>query len=210
MSKVPVPNANVPQMPRPMADVGSLVNAAQAMKQGLDSLAGNRGSVLDRAVTFRDLIALNILSQATPASTAVTTVVAIPGDAVKPYNVVAFVPDPFTSGRIAYGHQFPTKVVFPAHFNPIGIGMASTAGAFVAATGTPVLAIQRCLLGLDPTAGGNWVTIGTATFSGTTATLDTSTAAAVVFAAGDRLRLQAPATADATLSQFFMCLTGSR
>lgn len=57
-------NANIPQIPQPVADVGALANAVQAIKQGMDSLAGNRGSTLNRAVTFNDLINLGVVSGA--------------------------------------------------------------------------------------------------------------------------------------------------
>lgn len=58
----PAPNSNVPQIPQPLADVGALVSVAQQLKQGVDSLAGHRGNVLDRAVTFNDLINLGLVA----------------------------------------------------------------------------------------------------------------------------------------------------
>lgn len=58
------PNANVPQIPDPIADTRSLVFVAQQLKQGVDSLAGNRGSVRNRAVTLQDLINLGLVTQA--------------------------------------------------------------------------------------------------------------------------------------------------
>jgi hypothetical protein len=55
-------NRNVPQMPQPVADIGSLVHSAQAFKQALDSLSGYRGGPLDRAVTFQDLLDLALVT----------------------------------------------------------------------------------------------------------------------------------------------------
>jgi hypothetical protein len=54
------PNSNVPQIPQPIADIGSLTVVAQALKQGIDSLAGNRGQPFDRAVTFTDLASIGL------------------------------------------------------------------------------------------------------------------------------------------------------
>lgn len=60
MSSTPKPNPNVPQIPQPQADVGALAFVVQALKQGVDSLAGNRGDPRARAVTFNDLDALEL------------------------------------------------------------------------------------------------------------------------------------------------------
>lgn len=57
----PAPNKNVPQVAQPVADVGALAFTVQALKQGMDSLAGYRGRSTDRAVTFNDLITLGLL-----------------------------------------------------------------------------------------------------------------------------------------------------
>jgi hypothetical protein len=61
VSSIPVPNPNVSQIPQPVANLGALVNVTQVMKQGVDSLAGNRGRPTDRAVTFNDLINLGVV-----------------------------------------------------------------------------------------------------------------------------------------------------
>lgn len=62
MSNRLVPNPNVPQIPTPVANLGALVYVCQTLKQAVDSLAGNRGNVLGRAVTFNDLIAMGLAS----------------------------------------------------------------------------------------------------------------------------------------------------
>lgn len=64
-------NPNIPQVANPVADIGALATVAQQLKQGIDSLAGVRGDVLNRAVTYNDLVALGILNkaQATAGST---------------------------------------------------------------------------------------------------------------------------------------------
>jgi len=53
-------NPNVPAMGQPLADLQSLVSIATQLKQGVESLGGQRGNMLDRAVTLRDLVALNL------------------------------------------------------------------------------------------------------------------------------------------------------
>lgn len=58
----PAPNANVPQIPQPLADVGALAVAVRFLKQGMDSLAGYRGRPNDRAVTFNDLLNLGVVN----------------------------------------------------------------------------------------------------------------------------------------------------
>lgn len=66
-------NRNVPQMPQPVADVGSLLYAANAFKQALDSLSGYRGGPLARAVTFQDLVDLGLVSNSIVVNEGATT-----------------------------------------------------------------------------------------------------------------------------------------
>ena len=56
------PNPTVVQIPTPLANVGALVVAVQALKRDVDSLSGNTGALIDRAVTFQDLINLGLIS----------------------------------------------------------------------------------------------------------------------------------------------------
>lgn len=58
----PAKNPNVPAIAQPMANLGSLVNVAQTLKQAVDSLGGANGKPTDRAVTFNDLIALGLIT----------------------------------------------------------------------------------------------------------------------------------------------------
>ena len=60
MPKIPESNNNVPQTPNPIPDITSLAHVVIALKQGLDSLGGHRGGLLDRAVTFGDLVNIGI------------------------------------------------------------------------------------------------------------------------------------------------------
>jgi hypothetical protein len=61
-SSTPGPNPNVPPIPHPVAEVGSLLNSVRALQQGVESLAGTRGSQINRAVTFNDLTKLGLAS----------------------------------------------------------------------------------------------------------------------------------------------------
>lgn len=206
----PLPNANVPQIPQPIADIGALVYVCQALKQGMDSLGGNRGSTLDRAVTYRDLVTLGLVASTSinTSSNTITVVPAPPVSVVTPYVISGFMPSLMTPKQIIFGHQFPIAVTFPGNFGPLTIGLFSEFGSFVAATGTPVFDIQKCASASDPTNNSNWSTIGTATFSGHTTTLSTS--GDVVFANSDFMRVLAPTTPDPTLTQLYMCLVGKR
>jgi hypothetical protein len=54
------PNPNVPQIDQPQADVAALRTVVAQIRQGVQSLAGNRGGEYDRAVTLQDLIDLGL------------------------------------------------------------------------------------------------------------------------------------------------------
>lgn len=56
-----MPNTNVPAISHPMPDLNSLTNTVLSLKEGVESLSGQHGSSLNRAVTFADLIALGVL-----------------------------------------------------------------------------------------------------------------------------------------------------
>lgn len=64
----PKANPNISQMPSPTAAEGSLLYVVQALKQAVDSLAGFRGPATARAVTFDDLVRLNLVDSANVAS----------------------------------------------------------------------------------------------------------------------------------------------
>jgi hypothetical protein len=58
-------NKNVLPIQRPLADLGALATVAEQLRQGVESLGGLRGDWLGRAVTFNDLVALGLVSEAT-------------------------------------------------------------------------------------------------------------------------------------------------
>jgi hypothetical protein len=65
MPSKPAPNPNVPQINQALANLQALAVSVNQVKQGVDSLGGNRGNPLDRAVTFNDLIAYGLLASDT-------------------------------------------------------------------------------------------------------------------------------------------------
>lgn len=64
----PGPNPNTPQTPPPIANLPALAYCVQQLKQAMDSLCGFRGKNTDRAVTFNDLVDLQIASPSVIAS----------------------------------------------------------------------------------------------------------------------------------------------
>ena len=86
-------NKNIPQIPHPLADLGSLAHTLLAIKQAVDSLAGFRGQPLDRAVTLQDLVTLGIIDALT-ALTGVSAVAAISLNAPQTWTQ----PQTFTGG----------------------------------------------------------------------------------------------------------------
>lgn len=214
MSSPPLPNPNVPQVPQPLADVGSLAHAARGFKQGLDSLAGFRGKPTDRAVTFNDLVAYGLLTASQPSLPNNPTTVSIPPGVVTPYVLSGFSgPDPLPGSQVIFGHRFPVIVSFPANFGPISLTMFSSVGSFVNATSAPTLSIQRCPAASNPTVGTSWTTIGTAQFGAGfhhNAALATTGGNPIVFQANDFMRIIAPAAPDPTLAQVHTTLVGKR
>lgn len=63
-------NPNVPSIPLPTTDPASVHAALLAVKAGVESLAGQRGAATSRAVTFRDLIALGLITEVQAATVA--------------------------------------------------------------------------------------------------------------------------------------------
>lgn len=68
-------NTNVPAIPPVFAEPNALASSCDRMREGIESLAGHRGSPVDRAVTFADLIQLKLITpdqapaaQATPVT----------------------------------------------------------------------------------------------------------------------------------------------
>lgn len=108
-------------------------------------------------------------------------------------------------------HRFAAAGTFPANFGAIASGEASTGGSTVNATGSTVFNIDQCPAASDPTSGGSWTTIGTATLaaSGHAVTLASTSGTAKTYAAADWIRLLGPATADATAANLALTLVGA-
>jgi len=58
------PNPGVPALDQPQADLVSLRTVLVQARLGLQSLGGQRGGPLDRAVTLQDLVSLGLTTQA--------------------------------------------------------------------------------------------------------------------------------------------------
>ena len=61
-------NPFTPPIPAPTTDVSNLRACIEALKAAVESLTGQRGDAVNRAVTFRDLANYNLLSPAAAAS----------------------------------------------------------------------------------------------------------------------------------------------
>ncbi len=57
-------NPNVAPIPPIVEDPRATTTVLTALKEGVESLAGQRGGPLDRAVTFNDLIAMGLVTAA--------------------------------------------------------------------------------------------------------------------------------------------------
>jgi hypothetical protein len=67
----PIPG--VPAIPQPGETFESLVTSVNALKQAVENMSGQIGDPLDRVVTFRDLIRLNLISVPAAASSTLGT-----------------------------------------------------------------------------------------------------------------------------------------
>lgn len=211
----PGPNKNVPGIDVPLADVKSLVHVTEHMRQAIQSLGGQRGSILNRAVTFSDLISLGILSAT--AATSMGGGFDLTGD--NDINFAQYIVPGFsgkgalTASQPINIHRFACDVGFPPNFGPLGNGLFSYAASNLNATAGTTLSIQRCPKASDPTlAGFSWTTIGTIFFAagGHIGTLASSGGAFVPFAGGDYIQVIGPFVPDATLAQVYFTLSGIR
>ncbi len=79
-------NPNVPAIPTVVPN--AMVPAMRAMKEGIESLSGQRGALEDRAVTFNDLIRMGVITSAAAAratgTASTTTIVEASRDYVTP------------------------------------------------------------------------------------------------------------------------------
>lgn len=121
---------------------------------------------------------------------------------VPAYSVgFSFVGGVLSNTQLLGVHRFSRAVVFPGNFS------GSTAGAMAVATGSTVIAVARALAATPTTfAAVGTITIAAGTI---TPTFATTGGATVSCAAGDVLSLTGPATADATLANFYCTLVGS-
>lgn len=142
MSNSPKANPNVPQIPQPLADVGALAVAVQFVKQGVDSLAGNRGHPNDRAVTFNDLLNLGVVinTGTTGATTSgvigapvVTTVVAGAGLSGGTVTTTGTISLAAIGGGMIMGN--PNVGTAVATGVAIGTGLSLSAGGTLSAPG---------------------------------------------------------------------------
>lgn len=136
----PVPNANVPQIPQPLADVGALVYAVRAIKQGMDSLAGYRGAPNDRAVTFNDLLSLGVVTSVGRAAVlGVTAIIAgagLVGGTITSTGTISL----STIGAHALMGNPNSVAAVPAGVT-VGTGLSLNALGTLIATGTGVTTV---------------------------------------------------------------------
>ena len=64
MARPPATNPNVPSVDRPLADLMALAQVTEQLRQGVQSLGGQRGLSSDRAVTFNDLDTMGLTGMA--------------------------------------------------------------------------------------------------------------------------------------------------
>lgn len=87
MASNPRRNPNVPAIPVPTPGAG-VFPTVRALKEGLESLSGQRGVLLDRAVTFRDMVRMGVITEEAAASptgsTTVVTTIEAPRNYVTP------------------------------------------------------------------------------------------------------------------------------
>jgi hypothetical protein len=115
-----------------------------------------------------------------------------------PYIVGCFVPGPLAGSQLLLHHRFARAVALPANFDGVGSN-ESQAGGSVAATGSTVITVSKALA-VTPTTFSN---IGTITIiAGSVSPVFDTSAAPVAFAAGDVIRLIAPASPDAGFAGF--------
>jgi hypothetical protein len=101
-----------------------------------------------------------------------------------------FIPGtPFGGGATLWSYTLPAALTLPANF------AGSAASCDTAPTNTATFQVQRYV-----SATPAWVNIGTVSFAATTGVATFSTQAAVVFQAGDRIRVLGQSGTDATMA----------
>lgn len=112
-------NPNVPAIPVPTATQSGLHATVSALKMGVESLAGQRGGELDRAVTFNDLVRLGLVTGA--AATSPTG----------------------TSSAIGSSSTTRTPYRFPEDYGAVGDGTSRPASAALGVTTVEELQAYR-------------------------------------------------------------------
>ncbi len=112
----------------------------------------------------------------------------------------------YTASQVVGHHRFSVAVTIPANFGAY-LTRASKAGGSAVTTASTVFNVDKAA-SATPNTFSN---VGTITFAiGTvTPTFASSGSAAISFAAGDVVRLVAPASADATFTGFYATLVGA-
>lgn len=175
--------------------VGASTVTSYLDKRSLASMGGTAG---DPAGTAADLMA-DHLAAADPHPGYLTQAEAdllyLTGVPDQPYDLTSFYPGVPTASAIAVRVPVARTLNFPANF------AGSYATASIAATAATIFAVQK-----------NGVEVGTITFAigASTATFATTGGTAVAFAAGDIFAIIAPGTADATLANIGIVVTGLR
>jgi hypothetical protein len=116
------------------------------------------------------------------------------------YVVSCYVPGLLVANQFLLFHRFPKSVTFAANFSGY-LGLLSEAASGTAATATTVLTIARA-------APTSFVDVGTVQFNAGSSVASFASAAPIVFAQGDIMRIRAPGAADATLSDVFLTIVG--
>lgn len=120
------------------------------------------------------------------------------------YVVGCYVPGLLTASQSLLYHRFTKAITIPANLGAYS-GHTTVAGGGVAATGSTAIVLQKA----TAAAPTSFSTVATITVAAASATGTMSTQAAISFAQGDVLRVQAPGTADATFADFHMSLVGN-
>lgn len=194
------PNPNVPAIAAPAPNLETLAGTVQAMKQGLESLAGVRGDPQQQAVTFADLDRLGVSYQFGGSTKGGTTATSGPtSGATHPSSggragTVPTVPDASDSSTLAANTAF-TQAAITARL--VSLPSVDVSGGAVvvltrAQAASPVILLQGALTAdvavVVPTALGRFLvanyTTGAFTLTVRTAS-GTGTAVAVSTTARD-------------------------
>src|SRR5262245_55542577 len=116
------------------------------------------------------------------------------------YLVSCYVPGLLTANQPLLYHRFPKSVTFPTNFGAY-LGLLSEAGAGTAATATTIISIARAA----PTV---YINVGTVQFNAGSAVGSFASSDPIVFVQGDIMRIRAPSSADATLSDVYLTIVG--